>query len=352
MNGIPIDRLFASPSLDGRSAVPVGFSPDGLRLLVLPDDVSFLPQLDRFRAAGADVVSLNIGYGPYGLEHHLRMAAAFRRWIRTNGERFQLIDDVADIDEARTTGRLGVTFDVEGMAPLDGGDHGMVELLHDVGVRWMLVAYNRDNAAGGGCHDVDGGLTAHGRALLAEMRRVGMVVCCSHTGHRTVREVMAAADNPVIFSHSNPLAIAEHGRNIPDELIRACAETGGVVGISGIGFFLGTNADQPEAFANAVDHVVQLVGPDHVGIGLDYVFDQVELANELATKRHTWPDPDAYAGDLVMLGPEALPEIAIALMRRGYADDDLAKIMGGNWRRVAEAVWTPRSEAPRTRRAA
>ena len=312
-----------------------------------PGDDTFLPELDRFRAAGADVVSLNIGFGPYSLDHHLRMAASFRRWIALHPDRYQLIDTVADIDAARAAGRLAITFDVEGMAPLDEGDHGLVQLLRDVGVRWMLVAYNRNNAAGGGCHDDDAGLTDHGRAVLAEMKRVGMVACCSHTGHRTVREVMDAADNPVIFSHSNPLALTTHPRNIPDELIRACAATGGVVGVSGIGFFLGTNEDQPAAVARAIDHVVQLVGVDHVGIGLDYVFDQVELAHELETKRHTFPDPEFYAGPLVMAGPESLSGIAAALIARGYGREDLVKVFGGNWRRVAEAVWKPAIEKGR-----
>jgi membrane dipeptidase len=306
-----------------------------------PDDETFLPQLEQYRSAGVDVVSLNIGYGSLDLEHHLRMAAVFRRWIHAHGNRFQLIDSVKDIDAAREAGRLAITFDVEGMAPLDRGDHGLVELLYDVGVRWMLVAYNRNNAAGGGCHDDDQGLTAYGRALLAEMKRVGMVVCCSHTGHRTVRDVFEHAGNPVIFSHSNPLAIARHQRNIPDDLILGCAATGGVVGINGIGFFLGTNERQAQTFADAVDYVVQLTGPDHVGLGLDYVFDQEELARELAANRHTWPDPEAYAGELRMLGPADLPAIVDALASRGYADADLAKILGGNWRRIAEQVWAP-----------
>jgi membrane dipeptidase len=177
------------------------------------------------------------------------------------------------------------------------------------------------------------------------MKRVGMLVCCSHTGHRTVREVFDAADNPVIFSHSNPLTLSAHARNIPDHLIRACAATGGVIGINGISFFLGSNAPAAQSIARAIDHVVQLTGIDHVGIGLDYVFDQVELAHELETKRHTFPDPEAYAGNLTLAGPEELPTIAAELTAMGYQPDDIAKIFGGNWRRVAAAVWKPASNS-------
>jgi membrane dipeptidase len=85
--------------------------------------------------------------------------------------------------------------------------------------------------------------------------------------------------------------------------------------------------------------MVQLVGPDHVGISLDYVFDQADLIHELETKRHTFPDPQAYSGVPQMAPPEALVDVVAALMQRGYRDLDLEKILGANWRRVAQQVW-------------
>lgn len=305
-----------------------------------PSDQSFLPQLERYAAAGVDVVSLNIGFGPQTLVEHLRVLASMRLWLAGRHERYAMPRTLQEVDRARAEGKLSVLFDVEGMVPLDEGDDGLVELLADNGVRWMLVAYNRANAAGGGCYDEeDAGLTAHGRAVLKEMKRCGMVVCCSHTGHRTARDVFAAADNPVIFSHSNASAVHAHTRNIPDVLIKECAATGGVIGVVGIGIFLGTNDDRPETFVSHIDHMVQLVGPDHVGFSLDYVFDQQELLDYLATLRETFPDDETLHGAPKMVAPEALPAIVGGLFARGYAEADVAKIMGGNWRRVAEAVW-------------
>ncbi|MGH8596494.1 MAG: dipeptidase, partial [Gammaproteobacteria bacterium] len=163
-----------------------------------PGDMSFLPQLDRCRDAGVDVVSLNIGFGPQSLDEHRRTLASFRRWISMREDQYLLVRSVADIDRAREQGKIAIVFDIEGMGPLDDGDHGLVQMFYDLGVRWMLIAYNKNSAAGGGCYNDDSGLSPHGRSLLAEMKRVGMVVCCSHTGHRTAMEVMAAADNPVI----------------------------------------------------------------------------------------------------------------------------------------------------------
>ena len=304
-----------------------------------PNDASYLPRLSQFRSAGADVISLNIGFGPMSLDEHIRVAASYRRWLADHADDYVLVDTLADIDRAREEGKLAVTFDIEGMGPLNDGDHGLVDLFHHSGVRWMLVAYNRNNAVGGGCHDDDPGLTPFGREVLKEMKRVGMVVCCSHTGHRTVMDVMEAADNPVIFSHSNPLAMANHARNIPDSLIRACAATDGVVGINGIGFFLGENDTSPRNLVRHIDHVVQLVGPRHVGLGLDYVFDQEELADVLVTMKDTFPDPAAYAGVPNLAGPEVFEPVVAGLLGLGYGDADIAGILGGNWRRVAETVW-------------
>ena len=132
---------------------------------------------------------------------------------------------------------MAVTFDLEGMNALDGSVD-MVSLYYALGVRQMLVAYNRNNQAGGGCHDTDAGLTAFGRAVISEMNRVGMLIDCSHCSYRTSMEAMELSRAPVIFSHSNARALHDHERNIRDEQARACAATGGVIGIVGLDAFL------------------------------------------------------------------------------------------------------------------
>src|SRR3546814_12970058 len=89
--------------------------------------------------------------------------------------------------------------------------------LYALGVRWMLLAYNRNNMLGGGCQDEDIGLTAQGRRVLDEMKRVGMVLCCTHTGERTVREATEYMAQPVIFSHSNPRVIHDQPHKLTEE---------------------------------------------------------------------------------------------------------------------------------------
>jgi len=176
----------------------------------------------------------------------------------------------------------------------------MVSLYYDLGVRWMLFAYNKSNSLAGGCQDEDGGLTDFGRAVLDEMERVGMVVCCSHIGHRSAMEILERARRPVIFSHSNPKALWDHPRNIRDEAIRACAKTGGVIGINGIGVFLGENDIATELLVRHVDYVADLVGPEHVGLALDYVFDQQEVIGAVKAHPELYP-PDKYPNGLLLM---------------------------------------------------
>jgi membrane dipeptidase len=309
-----------------------------------PHDTSFLPQLQRYREAGVNAAILNIGFGDQSVEDHLRTLASMRHWLLAHADQYVLIDGADDIDTARAAGKLAVGFDIEGANAI-GDQLSLIQTYHGLGVRWMLLAYNRNNRVGGGCQDDDGGLTAFGRAVIAEMERVGMVLCLSHTGHRTVRDAFAVATRPVIFSHSNPSAVHAHPRNIPDELIRACAATGGVVGINGVGNFLGRidghDDIRSETFARHVDHVVQLVGPKHVSIALDYVFDLGELEAYFEQMKHTFPPEMGYSAKPAFVAPEQLPEIVATLLGWGYREADLADILGGNLMRVARQVWKP-----------
>jgi membrane dipeptidase len=303
-----------------------------------PNDGTFLPQLARHKAAGFDAVTVNIGFGEQGVEEHLRMLAALRHWLLARPGEYLLLERAGDVERARASGRLAVGFDIEGANAI-GDQLSLVQLYYDLGVRWMLVAYNRNNRAGGGCQDDDAGLTDFGRAMVAEMERVGMQVCASHTGHRTVRELFDVATRPVIFSHSNCAALHAHPRNIGDDLIRACAATGGVVGLNGVGIFLGKNDISSATYARHVDHVVQLVGPAHASIALDYVFDLQELDAYMREMKHTFPPGLGYELGARFVAPEQLEAIVATLQGYGYRDDDLKAILGGNLLRLARTVW-------------
>lgn len=301
-------------------------------------ETAFLDRLDEVRSAGVDVISVNVGFGDQTAAEHLHMLATFRRWIEQNADRFALGLSVKDILRTRAQAKLSVCFDIEGMNALDGNPD-MVSLYYDLGVRWMLGVYNVANAAGGGCLDIqDEGLTEFGRDVIREMNRVGMVVCGSHTGYRTAREMIDASSSPVIFSHSNPRAVFDHPRNIPDELMVACAERGGVIGITGVGLFLGANDNRTETLVRHIEYALDLIGDDHVGLALDYVFDPSELETFVKARPDLFP-ADFSDGTMRMVEPARWSLIEQALVDRGHLPQTISKLLGGNHLRIAKTVW-------------
>jgi membrane dipeptidase len=303
-----------------------------------PGDESFLPQLARHRSAGASLVILNVTYDLYPPETAFLMLATFRSWIARHPDDYVLAETVADIESAKRAGKLAVCFDIEGGCAVEAHP-GLVEVFYRLGVRWMLIAYNRNNRLGGGCQDEDCGLTDYGRQIIDEMERVGMVLCCSHTGYRTAREAMEYSSNPVIFSHSNPRVLKNHPRNVPDDLMRACAATGGVFNLNGIGLFLGDNDNSTDTLLRHIDHAVEVIGAEHVGLGLDYVFDHVQLNENIRSRPDIFPPSEGYDAGLALIEPERLPLIAEGLLRKGYSETQVQGILGHNNLRVAAQVW-------------
>jgi membrane dipeptidase len=318
--------------------------------LPLSADCEIAP-LARYLDAGVSYVSVNVGYAPHGIADTLRVLASFRLQVLRNPGAFRLASSVEDIVSARENGRLAVGFDLEDTNPL-GGEIAMIQAYYDLGVRSMLLTYNDENQAGYGCHAADdAGLTSYGRAVVEEMNRVGMMVDVSHCGYRTSMDVFELSSAPVIFSHSSMRGVWEHDRNIRDDQALACAGTGGVIGINGVGIFLGDNDASPQAMARHIDYAVQLAGPDHVGIGSDYVFDNEDLNRELARNPGIFPASYRRWERLDFFPPEQLVPLAAELARLGYSDSEVAGVMGGNFLRVAGSVWKPQRNSGSSARA-
>ena len=300
------------------------------------------PLLQPWREAGVDHFSINVYYDPHPWTRCIENIAALRRRIPLEAPWCRVVSSLAEVDAAHADGKAAVTFDIEGMHALDGRID-LVQLYYELGVRQMLFAYNKNNAAGGGCHDVDSGLTDFGRNVIDEMNRVGMLIDCSHTGYRTSMDAMARSQAPVVFSHSNALALADHGRNINDEQIRACAATGGVVGINGLNLFLGDAGEpQPATVAKHIAYMADLIGVEHVAVTLDYDPDVYDLSDPdlLDDDNPTYWPPDAgYDRPISSLSVTKLPDICDALLAIGFTKPDLAAILGGNFRRIVEQVW-------------
>lgn len=307
----------------------------------MPDPAADLTHLGLWRDAGVNYLSIDVGFDLLPWTHTVKTLEAFRHWIVAHSSEFALAGTAQDIRRAHSDGRMAVTFDIEGMNALDHRVE-MVELYYRLGVRQMLISYNRNNLAGGGCHDEDNGLTAFGRAAIEEMNRVGMLVDVTHCGYRTSMEAIESSSQPVVFSHSNPRALCDHGRNITDQQIRACACAGGVIGAVGVGLLLGTDDTSARTLASHVDYLLEIAGPDHVGIGLDYAFavDAPQTADMVRANPDFWPADQGYSATAMSyVPPSQLIGLTDALLRRGHSEQVVRGVLGENFLRLAGEVW-------------
>lgn len=225
-----------------------------------------------------------------------------------------------------------------------------VRTFFQLGIRMMHVTYNRRNMLGDGCAEVaNGGISDFGRAAIAEMNRVGVIVDVAHSGWKTSLEAAQISKKPMVASHSTCDALNHHIRAKPDEVIRAICETGGLIGICCIPNFLGRSGDIA-TLLDHVDYVVKKFGIDHVAIGTD-VSHTSQHASAAGTKSPSrgkrrnrfealWP-ANALGGQWPRagsLGWTNWPLFTVGLVQRGYRDEDIRKILGENILRVCGAV--------------
>lgn len=307
---------------------------------IFPDPKINLNLLDAWRENSVDYVSINVGFDVMDWQQTIKTLAAYRNWVLANDDRFILVNKIDDVENAKKEGKLAVSFDIEGMNALNG-DINMVGLYHRLGVRQMLFAYNLNNEAAGGCHDDDIGLTSFGKAIVEEMNRIGIVIDCSHTSFKTTMDIMSHTSKPVVFSHSNPTAIWKHQRNITDEQIKACTETGGVVGVNGMGIFLGDNDITTDTILRHICYLSDLVGTEHVGFGFDYSPQiDIDVGDILASRPDFWPAGNSYdTPGINHAGPAQFIEICAGLTDHGFSISDIKGMLGENFKRVATIVW-------------
>jgi len=297
--------------------------------------------LPRFSASGFDFVSLSVGHDAWGLSATLHHIGAVRKEIEAEPDQYTFVQTVSEIRRAKAKGKLALGFHFQGIEALDG-DPNLVSVYCTLGVRQMLLAYNQKNKACDGCHErTDCGLSRFGIGIIQEMDRVGMLLDLTHTGNVSTLEAMEITENPVVFSHSNPKKIYDHPRNITDEQIKKCAEKDGVVGIVGLGPILPAREASVENFVRCITYVAELVGPRHVGVGLDFVYYEEQMFRKFKANpdRYVNADYPATRDQWRFMPPEKLPQVTETLLARGFSEDEIVGILGENYLRVAGQVW-------------
>ncbi len=305
--------------------------------------------LARFKRAGFIFVSLTLQGWPPTFDNTRQCVERFKEIAKPESAWLTFGSSLADIDRGRREGKLVIGVNSQETVPI-GEDLSRVEALYALGVRHMLLAYNVRNLVADGCAEVaDAGLSNFGRQVVREMDRVGMIVDCSHTGRRSSLEAIELSKRPVIFSHSNAYSVCPHIRNVRDEQIRACAARAGVIGVVGVGAFLGDVEARAESMFRHIDYIASLVGPEHVGFGIDYAksmpykdYPSVWEAHSATHKAwpdptNAWPDP---TGTQIPLDeshcfqPEQLVELVEIMLAHGYSAEVVKNILGANFRRV------------------
>jgi membrane dipeptidase len=263
-------------------------------------------------------------------------------------DRVMLVEEAQDILTAKREGKVGIIFGFQEPTPLEESKTVVstpLYIFHKLGLRIMQLTYNDANLLGCGCTEpTDTGLTSFGIQVVQVMNRLGIVVDLSHVGYQTSRDAIEVSEDPVIFSHSNPLALKDVPRNVPDDVIRMAAEKGGVMGVTPYAAFCkSASGKRPtmEDFLDQIDYVVQLVGVDHVGIGTDKFEGRTKLEH-YASAQTRYPKlmvPFEHRHVEEFSSIRDWPRFSEGLLSRGYSDGDCSKMIGGNFYSLFEKVW-------------
>ena len=309
------------------------------------------PWLDRALAAG--LTAMNVTMGIKGVAQGVDDFRAYLHSVHGYLSYFEIeprllhVQTTADIARARETARLGIIFGCQGLDPKIEGDPSLILIMARLGQRIVQLMYNERSAIGCGCLEPeDGGLSEFGRVCIREIDDARMVVDLAHAGARTALQAIEFARGVPVISHANARALRDHPRNVPDDVLAALAARGGVIGVTAYAPFCEKQVGKRPKLDEVIDHMVYIAerwGIDHVGLGSDF-FDGESLIRFERFFRRRYP---AIVGDYTLDTIYAegfgcvddLPALRAALRRRGFADADIAKVLGGNFLRVFASVW-------------
>jgi membrane dipeptidase len=259
-----------------------------------------------------------------------------------------VVRTLADIDEAYRSGRVGLVFGLESATPIEN-ELDRLDVLYGLGLRQIGIAYSDANSLGGGLAEPhDSGLTAFGHRAVTRMNKLGLAIDLSHAGDRTALDTCEQSERPVFITHAGARAVWDIPRMKPDDVLRAVAATGGVIGMSAAPHTT-LSADHPRHCIDSVmDHFqycADLVGIDHVAFGPDTLYgDHVALhrifAHLLSMRAARGPafDPVAYVDGLEN-PTENFGNICGWLVQHGYDDTDIRAVLGGNIYRTLQSIW-------------
>lgn len=248
---------------------------------------------------------------------------------------FALVTSTSELLRAHEQGKRALLMTIEGAAPVRE-DLFLLRDMYRLGLRSICLCWFKGNPTGDGVGEGrQGGLSNFGRSLIKEMNRLGMVVDISQCGPATVSDVLDVSEQPIIASHSNASGQYEHRRNLTDHQIERIAKGGGLVCVTSFPAHVSGDAPNIDKFMHHIDYVVKLVGIDYIAMGLNIIVHSEEFAADFFKKGNIEFSSMWLPG---LEDVNLLPEVTKRLIERGYSDEDISKIMGGNALRLLRQV--------------
>lgn len=296
---------------------------------------------EQMRAGGLHAVHATAAFWEDSREL-LRNLGRWNRLFREHADLVMPVVEAGDILRARDHGRVGIILGLQNCSPLEG-DVDMVAILKRLNVHIMQLSYNNQSLICAGCYEAsDPGISRFGTQVIREMNRAGMVIDMSHSGEFSTLEAIRLSERPIVISHANPASFHDAKRNKSDTVLRALAESEGLLGFSCYPFHLRNGSRCTlEAFTAMIARTVDLMGLERVAIGSDLC--QGQPREVLAWMRNGRWSLDTDYGEGAR-GDEAWPQaldwlrstadfqnIARGLSARGFIAGEVSRIMGDNW---------------------
>ncbi|MBN06164.1 membrane dipeptidase [Ponticaulis sp.] len=305
----------------------------------------------EMRDGGVDCVNVTIVYWETARDT-LSEIGRWNRFFERHNDLIMPAQTGNDIRVAKELGKTAITFAFQHCSPIEE-DIDLVEIMHTLGVRFMQLSYNNQSVCATGCYEEeDPGITRFGRQVIREMNRVGMVIDMSHSGERSTFHAIELSERPITITHANPKSWHPALRNKTDNLLTALAESGGMLGFSMYPFHMkGKSNCTIESFCEMIARTADLIGIEHIGIGSDLVQghpnEVVEWMRNGRWSKETdfgegtardagWPDPVSW-----FTSNQDFPKVTTGLRCHGFGEDEVDRIMGGNWLRFFDKHFGP-----------
>lgn len=304
------------------------------------------PEAAMFRSSGVTAFHNSVGVGAASAyDDALQFLAAWSGFVGRSSDVMSLVGRIEDLDTAKSRRKIAVIMGLQNADEFR--EVKDVQAFYELGLRCAQLTYNEQNLIGSGSTDrIDGGISDYGVKIVEAMNAAGMLIDVSHSGDRTTLDAIELSPKPIAFTHSNCRALNNHPRLKTDEAIVKLAKKGGVMGITGVrNFVKDREPTTVEDIVDHIDHVVKLVGIEHVGIGTDSDlkgYDQMP-PDQYKQLKAGYKSSYAFRDKIDTDGfnhPRRIFDLTDALVRRGYSDSNVQAILGGNFRRLLAGTWT------------